>query len=1043
MLVLPGFLHAGEQEKISPQIAVNVEQMQQDVKARGYTFKVGYNKAMEYSLDQLCGYIHPPEEVRARAFFAGPKEAVSLPKRWNWMDHNGVTPIKDQHPSGTCWAFATVGPIECNILIHDGVEEDISEQYLVSCNNEGFGCNTGGWSVHRYHCVIPPGEAAHDGLSGAVLESDFPYQCPGYPGTPPCCSDEYPCPHPRAYWIDDFAYIGYTVEEIKQAIFKYGPISASVAVDPYFQAYTSGVFNRDYDSFTNHAITLVGWDDTQGENGIWYLRNSWGDDWGEDGYMRIEYGCSRVGTDPGYVVYEGGVSNPFGIISFDDEGYSCSAVVGIILRDSDLAGTGNYDVIITTENGDSETLTLYEDASSGDFFGDITTFEGAPNSEDGILQVSPEEIITVTYIDADDGRGGTDVIKEYTAYVDCEPPIFEGLASATAGHGYVGLAWNAAGDPHDPIKYNVYRDQTEGEPIGTLIATTCESGYRDYSVAPGQTYYYVVRSMDGLGNEDDNTVEHSAIPLAPFDLERVSVADDGTEGNGRSSHTSVSEDGRYVAFESSASNLVDDDTNGRKDIFVYDRDTDTIELISLSSNGTQANRDCSKPCISADGRYVAFESSATNLVPGDTNSKKDIFVYDRDTDTIERVSLTSAGGQSNGTSSNACISGDGRFVAFQSFASNLVSGDTNATSDVFVYDRDEDTVERVSVADDGAEGDAASSYPSINGDGRYVAFESSAENLVAYDTNGSKDIFVYDCDTRTIERVSLTSSGGQSNGTSSDAAIRADGRYVAFESYATNLVPGDTNGKNDIFVYDRDTDTIEMVSVSNEGIQGITTSDNPSISADGRYVTFDSAASNLVPQDTNGNRDIFVYDRETGTIKQVNMGEHGTQGDADSTAPSISDSAFFPCRARCTRDHCAIACSTGASARPIRMEPAIIAPAVISFCSTNHAPSASMALCKNRRRVLVRVVKNPVRWAARMLVSSAASRASPQRVSAASCMPSPCTASDWPRKLSDKACARAPSCAASSTGRRVINWLRIVITISSAPPPSASQPSIG
>jgi Tol biopolymer transport system component len=394
--------------------------------------------------------------------------------------------------------------------------------------------------------------------------------------------------------------------------------------------------------------------------------------------------------------------------------------------------------------------------------------------------------------------------------------------------------------------------------------------------------------MDGLGNEDYNTIEHSAIPLAPFNLERVSVADDGTEGNGRSSHTSVSEDGRYVAFESSASNLVDNDTNGRKDIFVYDRDTDTIERVSVASNGTQANRDCSKPCISADGRNVTFESSATNLVPGDTNSRKDVFVYDRDTDSIERVSVADDGIQGNGTSSNPCISADGRFVAFQSFASNLVSEDTNGTSDVFVYDRNTDTIERVSVADDGTEGDAASTYASISDYGRYVAFESAAENLVAYDTNGSKDIFVYDCDTRTIEKVSLTSSGGQGNGTSSDPSISADGRFVAFESYATNLVPGDTNGKNDIFVYNRDAGTIEMVSVSSDGIQGITTSDNPSISGDGRYVSFDSAASNLVPQDTNGKRDIFVYDRETRTIERVNMGDHGAQGDADSTGPCFS-----------------------------------------------------------------------------------------------------------------------------------------------------------
>lgn len=876
-LLLPGLL-----------CAQDIEQMKNDVKASGYTFKVDQNRAMEYPIDQLCGYISPPAEEKAMAMAPhamGRLAAaeLTLPKRWNWMDHNGVTPIKDQHPAGTCWAFATVGPFECNIIIHDGVEEDLSEQHIVSCNNEGFGCNTGGWTSHKYHCVVPPGEPDQCGLSGASLESAYSYTCNDSSGTDPC-----DCAPPRVYLLDSYAYIGDSVEEIKQALFTYGPISASVAVDPYFQAYTSGVFNRDYDSFTNHAITLVGWDDTQGENGVWFLRNSWGDDWGEDGYMRIEYGCSRVGTDPGYVVYRGGVSNPNGIISLDDEGYSCSAVIGIILRDSDLTDTGYYDVVLAADGGDMETVTLTEEEGSGNFFSDIITDEGTPNPNDGVLQVASEDIITVTYVDADDGRGGTNITKEYAAYIDCVPPDFDGLASAAAGNGYAGLVWNAATDPHDPIKYNIYRDQTEGEPVGTLISTTCESGYRDYSVEPGETYYYVVRSMDGLENEDDNTIEHSAIPFAPFHLERVSVDYNGTEGNGRSSHASVSSDGRYVAFESSATNLVEEDTNGRKDIFVYDRDTDTIERVSVADNGTESNRDCTKACISTDGRYVAFESSATNLVPGDTNGRKDIFVYDRDTDTIELVSLADNGTQGNATSSNPCISGAGRFVAFQSFAYNLVPGDTNSTGDVFVYDRDTDTIKRVSVADDGTQGDAASSNPCISIDGFYVAFESSAENLVEGDTNESIDVFVYDRNTNAIERVSLTVSGGQSNGNSGDASINADGRFVAFESYATNLLPGDTNGKNDIFVCDRDTDAIEMVSVSNEGIQGLVTSDNPSISGDGRYVTFDSAASNLVPQDTNGNRDIFVYDRVTETIDRVNMGDHGAQGDADSTASSIS-----------------------------------------------------------------------------------------------------------------------------------------------------------
>ncbi|WP_319523071.1 C1 family peptidase [uncultured Desulfosarcina sp.] len=901
LLLAGGPATAGE---LSEQEGQNkqIESMRLDIERAGYGFQVDAEALAAGGRENLNGYISPPEAEKesymsssiAAAEAVAEATALELPKRWNWMDHDGVTAIKNQRPAGTCWAFSTVAPLECNILIHDGVEEDISEQYLVSCNNDGLGCNTGGWAVHKYFSSIPPGEAACDGESGAVLEEDFPYQC-GEDAYTPDCAGSTREPLPRPYVIEGFAYVDETVATIKEAIFKYGPISASVAVDPYFSAYAGGVFNRDYDSFTNHAISLVGWDDTQGENGVWYLRNSWSDEWGEDGYMRIEYNCSRVGEDPAYVVYSGGVMSSNGLVALDDEGYSCSATVGIVLRDSDLADDGVCDVVLATDGGDAETVTLSQTDGTGNFWWSVATVEGIGNPGDGVLQVASGETVTASYVDADDGRGSTDVTKTYTAYIDCLSPDFDGLASAEGENGYVGLAWSEADDPHGPIKYNVYRNDTREDSVGGLIATTTETEYRDYTVDPGQTYFYVVRALDGLGNEEDNRQTHSAAALAAFNLQRASVHGDGTEADGRSAYPAVSADGRYVVFESSATNLVDDDTNGRKDIFVYDRETASVEIVSLASDGTRADANSGNPCISGNGRYVAFESTATNLVGDDANGRKDIFVYDRETASVEIASLASDGTQGTGSSAAPGISGDGRYVAFHSFAADLVEDDTNGTADVFVHDRQTGLTVRVSITDDGEEVDGASTCPSIDADGRYVVFESSATNLVDNDTNASKDVFIYDCRERIVERVSHSTSGTEGDGTSCDAAISADGLFVAFESSATNLVSDDLNGKNDIFVFDCDAATIERVSVSNAGVQGIVASDNPAISGDGRYVVFESDASNLVPRDTNGASDIFVFDRTAGTVIQMSMGADGALGDGDSTTPAISADGRHVC----------------------------------------------------------------------------------------------------------------------------------------------------
>ena len=393
-------------------------------------------------------------------------------------------------------------------------------------------------------------------------------------------------------------------------------------------------------------------------------------------------------------------------------------------------------------------------------------------------------------------------------------------------------------------------------------------------------------------------------------LTRVSVASDGTQANERSLQPTISADGRYLVFTSLASNLVSGDTNNKTDVFVHDQLTNSNTRVSVASDGSQANGDSNATTISADGRYIGFYSQATNLVSGDTNDTADVFVHDRTTQTTTRVSVTSAGSQSNGSSYWATISADGRYVAFRSSATNLVSDDTNNEPDVFLHDRETAITTRVSVLSDGSQTDFASSAPSISGDGRFVTFETFAantssrilvrdrvaqtttqvsmssssanndsvdasisadgryvaffsrdNNLVDDDTNGAYDLFVYDQVGHTTIRVSVASGGSQSNGNSYSPKISADGRYIAFVSSATNLVEDDTNDTADVFVHDRVTQTTTRVSVSSDGGQADDQSQAPTISADGRLVAFSSRATNLVGGDTNNQEDVFVHER--------------------------------------------------------------------------------------------------------------------------------------------------------------------------------------
>ena len=307
------------------------------------------------------------------------------------------------------------------------------------------------------------------------------------------------------------------------------------------------------------------------------------------------------------------------------------------------------------------------------------------------------------------------------------------------------------------------------------------------------------------------------------------------------------------------------DTNLTWDIFVHDSQTGVTERVSVGWLGTQGNDGSYYPSISADGRFVAFNSQASNLVSGDTNVTSDIFVHDRMTGVTERVSVNSQGIQGNLLCEDSSISADGRYVAFSSSAKNLVPGDTNLKLDSFVHDRQTGVTERVSVSSQGIQGNNHCNGSSISADGRYVAFYSLASNLVPGDTNACDDIFVHDRQTGVTDRVNVDSLGSQSNAPALSPSISADGRYVAFHSGASNLVPGDTNGYySDIFVYDRQTWVTERVSVDSFGVQGNSFSQSPSISADGRYVAFDSGAHNLVLGDSNGNYDIFLHDRWNG-----------------------------------------------------------------------------------------------------------------------------------------------------------------------------------
>ena len=345
----------------------------------------------------------------------------------------------------------------------------------------------------------------------------------------------------------------------------------------------------------------------------------------------------------------------------------------------------------------------------------------------------------------------------------------------------------------------------------------------------------------------------------------MSVSSGGVTGNNNSQKPSISGDGRYVVFVSTATNLVAGDTNGVMDVFLRDVIAKTTTRVSVATNGNEGNAESSTwsvPSISSDGRYVAFYSAASNLVAGDTNGFYDVFLRDAISNTTTRISMASNGDQSNGNSQFPTLSSDGRFVAYWSEASNLAPG-VDQRYEIYAYDRQTGVTEHISIGAAGVlANNASSGVPSISTDGRFVTFSSSASNLIAGDTNGFDDIFVRDRLSRETTRVSIDSSGVQANSSSNSPRISADGRFVAYESMASNLVAGDTNTQGDVFLHDRLMGETTRVSVATDGTQGRGYSTYlGDVSGEGRYVSFISAAADLLPGRFTGNTDLYLHDR--------------------------------------------------------------------------------------------------------------------------------------------------------------------------------------
>lgn len=372
--------------------------------------------------------------------------------------------------------------------------------------------------------------------------------------------------------------------------------------------------------------------------------------------------------------------------------------------------------------------------------------------------------------------------------------------------------------------------------------------------------------------------------------ELLSIRADGSPTRQGSQLPAVSGDGAWVTFTSYAIGLVEGETIRGAEVYRLSRVTGDVELVSRSLSGGGGNDGSFESQVSADGRFVAFTSLASNLVAGDRrDGLPEVYVRDLESATTTVVARGRRGGAANDYSELGGISADGRFVLFSSRASNLVPADRNGTSDVFLLDREAGTTTLISRGIDGkpARG-GASLANAISADGRLIAYQSAARNIVADDTNGYVDVFVRDTVTGETTLVSRAADGSDANGISQSADISRDGTHVVYESSARNIVPGDTNSDVDVFLHDLATGDTTLVSRSSGGDPANGDSIQAAVSDGGTAVTFRSAAENLVPGDDNGVDDVFVVQVETGKTTWVSRRDDGAPNTSTSREPAIT-----------------------------------------------------------------------------------------------------------------------------------------------------------
>lgn len=479
-----------------------------------------------------------------------------------------------------------------------------------------------------------------------------------------------------------------------------------------------------------------------------------------------------------------------------------------------------------------------------------------------------------------------------------------------------------------------------------LDADSVDQTYTWDQLLPGNFSgsYYVLAKIDALdavtetiendltqnGNNLWNDIAGTRIAIQPSTFPTIYLAStaSGSSGNGYSDNPSLTADGRYTAFASDASNLVTSDTNGVRDVFIFDNLNSTVRRLNRSQQGAEANGASNNPALSGNGRYLAFSSDATNLNLGDVNGFTDIFIVDTLTGAISLQSVTSAGAQASGSSFRPSVSHTGRYIVFESSATNLTATATTfGQTHIYLRDRDVsgsgtfDTAGNIAttlidvVGATTTPGNASASQAQISADGNYIAFASKATNLAAFATTaGRQHIYLRNRTGTTTTLMSLDTGGTEPNADSRNPTINrntgvsvgtfADGRYVAFASDATDLIAADANAVSDVFVADRGGSAVVRVSVSSAGAEAndptVTTtfgsklgSVNPSISATGRYLTFASLADNLAPGDAigqykaggsdNAALNIYVMDRDVSS-----SGTYDTAANISTTNVSVN-----------------------------------------------------------------------------------------------------------------------------------------------------------